>query len=196
MIKNKKFVLFSVVLVFVAVLVIYMVCTFTNATPSHTIVSAKTDGYENREQLTIASDCIIVGTKTGEETSLDIKNEFGGIGLVGTISEFSITRVIKNDTSNTLRKGAKIRIFENEGYNKKSNTIYHVNGYLKMGTGKKYILYLRYSPTDNWYTPMGVTFGKIPIDKSEKVKLNEGGTYEQQVANEVRSDYMENKLIE
>lgn len=109
-----------------------------------------------------------------------------------TISDFKIITTIKNSTKEDLTTDFIIQIFENEAYNKDTNTNYHVAGYEKMEVGGQYLLFLRHSITAENYIPMGIIFGKISIDEKEsqsKFTLENTGSDVQHIQNLAREKY-------
>lgn len=144
-----------------------------NASMQHEdiFIDAKIDSYQTIDQLENASDLIVIGTKTKELESNVIYDENEGYQIAYTYSSFKIDETIKN---NVNESNNEIKIFENQAYDKKTNKTFHVAGYTNMIEGNKYILYLSLSD-DNYYIPLAVTFGKVPLNKSEinsdKIKM-------------------------
>lgn len=126
-------------------------------------IDAKTDSYQTIEELEKASDLIVIGTKIKELESNVLYDENGIYQVAYTYSSFNIDEIIKNDV-NELNK--EIKIFENQAYDKKTNKTLHIAGYTNMIEGNKYILYLSLSD-GNYYIPLAVTIGKVPLSKSE-----------------------------
>ena len=126
-------------------------------------IDAKTDSYQTIEELEKASDLIVIGTKIKELESNVLYDENGVYQVAYTYSSFNIDEIIKNDV-NELNK--EIKIFENQAYDKKTNKTLHIAGYTNMIGGNKYILYLSLSD-GNYYIPLAVTIGKVPLSKSE-----------------------------
>lgn len=126
-------------------------------------IDAKTDSYQTIEELEKASDLIVIGTKIKELESNVLYDENGVYQVAYTYSSFNIDEIIKNDV-NELNK--EIKIFENQAYDKKTNKTLHIAGYTNMIEGNKYILYLSLSD-GNYYIPLAVTIGKVPLSKSE-----------------------------
>lgn len=59
-------------------------------------------------------------------------------------------------------------VVESEWTDAENRIIHHVENYSKMAVDKKYTLYLGYNPkVDNFY-PIGLLYGKVPVDPSEK----------------------------
>lgn len=64
--------------------------------------------------------------------------------------------------------GDEIFIVESQWTDKEARVIHHIAHYSKMADNKQYRLYLRYnSDVDNYY-PVGLLYGKVPIDTMEK----------------------------
>lgn len=120
------------------------------------------------QELENATPIIVKGIKTYENEPSIRKNEYGETTAVYTLSSFKIKEVFKNNTDALITNDSEIPILENEAYDKKTDTTYHIAGYKKMKTNNEYILFLYYSASDDWYVPKGVTFGKIPVDNTEE----------------------------
>ncbi len=82
-----------------------------------------------------------------------------------TLSQVRIESIYKDITIPGIAVGDTITVLENQFTHKEAgweNPItFHVNHYRMMEPDHEYYLYLEYSDLDEWYIPLGVTFGKI-----------------------------------
>lgn len=129
----------------------------------------KTEGYENVEDLESASTLIVVGKKESNKKVELFEDGEGGAGGY-TIANFKVQKVIKNTTGDDIQPGDVIDVFEN--YAEDTNAfgkqiVTNVNGYKLMNNGNRYIIFADESGSDpGEYIPLGVTFGKVPLDSS------------------------------
>lgn len=131
--------------------------------PEDVYVNAKTDGYTSIEELEKSSDLIVIGTKLKEIESNVEYDEHGIFQIAYTYSNFKINKIVQNNINET---STEITIFENQAYDERENRILHIAGYVNMIKGNQYILYLKKSD-DNYFIPLAVTAGKIPLSNSE-----------------------------
>ncbi|EAC2402585.1 hypothetical protein [Listeria monocytogenes] len=132
---------------------------------------AKTDSFDSEEELSKASNVIVIGSLSKRGESQVDRDAEGGILAVYRMSDFKIAQVIKNDTKESLAEDTIIPIYENEGHDEKTNTTYHVAGYEKMENKETYMLFLTYDPEDKYYVPVGVNFGKMNVDSEKETEL-------------------------
>ncbi|EMK2495248.1 hypothetical protein V8Q96_000896 [Listeria monocytogenes] len=92
---------------------------------------AKTDSFDSEEELSKASNVIVIGSLSKRGESQVDRDAEGGILAVYRMSDFKIAQVIKNDTKESLAEDTIIPIYENEGHDEKTNMTYHVAGYEK-----------------------------------------------------------------
>lgn len=135
------------------------------------IAEAKTDGFDNEEELSKASNVIVIGLLSKRGESQVDRDAEGGILAVYRMSDFKIAKVIKNDTKESLAEDTIIPIYENEGHDEKTNTTYHVAGYEKMENKETYMLFLTYDSDYKYYVPVGVNFGKMNVDSEKETEL-------------------------
>lgn len=156
-------------------------------------VDVKTDLYESIEELESASDLIVIGTKLKELKSDVVYDKNGVYQIAYTYSSFQIDEIESNKVEEAKKE---IKIFENQAYDKKNNEILHIAGYTNMVEGNKYILYLRLTD-DDYYVPLAVTIGKIPLTNSEikgaKLKMknsdNEGNEIIDNLHKQIQKKY-------
>jgi len=63
-------------------------------------------------------------------------------------------------------------------------------GYLKMEIRKEYLLCLKYNPTLDYYYPIGVLCGKVPVDEAETLFLGSGYKHVVAILEDLRSRYL------
>lgn len=68
----------------------------------------------------------------------------------------------------SLDVGDEIWIVESEWTDKETGLIHHTENYSKMTENTKYRLYLGYNPDVDNYYPVGLLYGKVPMDTKEK----------------------------
>lgn len=133
--------------------------------PKHYGMEAKTISFDSLEDMETFSEVIVRGIRmSGEAPTITSENENMVSGY--TFSDFKVTELFK-DTSNTLKKDSIITVLENEVYDEKENTVYHIAGYNMMVEGKEYLLFLDKDTLDNqdYYVSAGVNYGTISLQK-------------------------------
>lgn len=156
----KKIIIFSFCLCFV--LAFFTGCQNVE---KHVIDSAKLPHFKSTEDVINNSELIVKVSKISEEpVSYDL-----GDGKYDklTLSNVKIEKVIKPMEGKDIKKGDIIKIVESE-WTDAQGVIHHTENYSKMGIDKKYILYLGYNPEVENYYPIGLLYGKVPVDSSEK----------------------------
>ncbi|MBC2260301.1 hypothetical protein HCB45_01715 [Listeria sp. FSL L7-0091] len=169
---KRKITIFGIIIVLLVSVGGYMTYQKMKPKPfTEVVAEAKTDGFDNEEELSKASNVIVIGSlsKRGE-FQVDRDTE-GGILAVYRMSDFKVAQVIKNDTKESLAKDNIIPIYENEGHDEKTNTTYHVAGYEKMENKETYMLFLTYDSDYKYYVPVGVNFGKMNVDSEKETEL-------------------------
>lgn len=132
---------------------------------THVIDSAKLPQFNDLAEVLENSDLIVMVEKVSDtpvayELSDDHYDNL-------TLSTVKISKVIKPMDEHAYSKGDTIQVLESEWVDEENKIIHHVENYAKMGNSKKYVLCLGYNPSvDNFY-PIGLLYGKIPLDKSE-----------------------------
>ncbi|MGC2873717.1 hypothetical protein ACDL92_10555 [Ihubacter sp. mB4P-1] len=158
-------IIMTIVLSAAIFMIIIAICK-TDELPEHICADAKVVRYEDTDDLIDKADVIAVCEKVSEGDSIVEKNEQGDLIAVYTLSTVNVKSIEKGNLNDK-----QITIMESEGYVKELNKVYHIAGYEKMKRGNSYLLLLRKSETDSWYIPLGVNFGKIPLDKSERIMM-------------------------
>lgn len=169
------------------------------------VVDAKTEYFSNMTELEKKSPIIVKGKKVRENRPTIIRDSQGQIVFIYTLSTFEVTEIYKNNTKMNIKNRQRIPIIENEAYDRKTRTNYHIASYLKMQINNEYILFLEYSDYDKWYVPKAVTFGKIPLDPEEPMMYQEPVSFmqsmdargamlyeepvQESIANDVREKY-------
>lgn len=139
------------------------------------IDAAKIVDYEDAEAVIDDSVLIVRAKKTGEVPS----SRFYELGLPieNTLSVVEVEEVFQNSGDALISAGSEIYVLESQWTDEESKTVHHLNGYLKMETGNQYLLLLGYNPSLDNYYPLGLLYGKIPIDLKEDLFFGQG--YEQ-----------------
>ncbi|EAC8986543.1 hypothetical protein E9535_14690 [Listeria monocytogenes] len=191
--NRKKITIISIVVVLLLSVGGYMTYQKLKPKPfSEVAVEAKTDGFSNEEELSNASDVILIGQLEKRGESQVDRDVDGGILAVFRMSDFKISQVVKNDTEENLVEGTIVPIYENEGYDEETNTTYHIAGYEKMENNENYMLFLTYDPEDNYYVPVGVNFGKMNTDSEEETELyGQDNVDAEKEINEVQSEALD-----
>lgn len=131
----------------------------------HVIDSAKLPHFKSAEDVINNSELIVKVSKISEEpVSYDIgEGKYDNL----TLSNVKIEKVIKPMKGKDINKGDVIKIVESE-WTDAEGVIHHTENYSKMAADKKYTLYLGYNPDVDNYYPIGLLYGKVPVDPSEK----------------------------
>ncbi|EAE7960249.1 hypothetical protein LRH74_001034 [Listeria monocytogenes] len=170
--NRKKITIIGIVVVFLLSAGGYMTYQKMKPKPfTEVVAEAKTDGFDNEEELSKASNVIVIGSLSKRGDSQVDRDAEGGILAVYRMSDFKIAKVIKNDTKESLAEDNIIPIYENEGHDEKTNTTYHVAGYEKMENKETYMLFLTYDSDYKYYVPVGVNFGKMNVDSEKETEL-------------------------
>lgn len=132
----------------------------------HVIDSAKLLYFDSAKDVKSNSELIVEVSKIGEKpVSYDL-----GEGLYDnlTLSNVKIEKVIKPLQNKKLDVGDEIWIVESEWTDKETGVIHHTENYSKMTDNKSYRLYLGYNPDVDNYYPVGLLYGKVPMNTMEK----------------------------
>lgn len=170
--NRKKFTILGIIVVLLLSIGGYM--TYQKMKPKlykEVAAEAKTDSFDSEEELSKASNVIVIGSLNKRGQSQVDRDTEGGVLAVYRMSDFKIAQVIKNDTNKSLAENTIIPIYENEGHDEKTNTTYHVAGYEKMENNETYMLFLTYDPEDKYYVPVGVNYGKMNVDSEKETEL-------------------------
>lgn len=132
---------------------------------THVVDSAKIPAFENVSEV-ISNSELVVKVKKVSDTPVAYKLAENHYDYL-TLSTVEIIKVIQPMEGRTYSKGDRIQILESEWVDKDNKIIHHVSNYAKMKNNKSYVLCLGYNPSvDNFY-PIGLLYGKLPVDKSE-----------------------------
>lgn len=171
-----------------------------NTTIKHNNSDAKMPNYETLSKLEESAEQIIRVKKTDVENPV-IKRSEGHLISAWTFSDVKILDIYK-DISDSLKVGETVSILENEAYDKETNTVEHVNGYIKMVPDYEYLLFLRASEDDNgekYYVSLGLNLGTVSLQDDGREELintisgesinNETAT-DKEVISEIRNKYI------
>ena len=139
------------------------------------IEPAKIVSYEDADAV-IDDSVLIVRVKKTDETPVAYSLGDNHQDCF-TLSKVEVEEVFKNLSNPSISEGSEIDILESQWTDEENEIVHHTGGYLKMQLGKQYLLLLGYNPSVNNYYPLGLLYGKIPIDPEEPLFLAEG--YEQ-----------------
>lgn len=135
----------------------------------HVMVGAKIDEYQSLQSIEEKVALIVKVKKVNEEEPIIWRDEQGNVYFVGTIGNVEVLKVYKDESDQHIEIGNILPIFENEAYDEKENTTYHVAGYQKMQVENEYMLFLNYSDGDKWYVPCSAIWGKYPLNPQENI---------------------------
>lgn len=136
------------------------------------IDEAKIVYYESAEDV-VDDSALIVCVKKIDETPVSYPLE-NNLTDCFTISTVAVEKVYQNLDNASILEGNEIQILESQWVDEQSKIVHHTGGYLKMETGKQYFLLLGYNKSVNNYYPLGLLYGKIPIDPKEPLFLDDG----------------------
>lgn len=131
-------------------------------------IHAKTDDYNSLEELEGASKIIVIGKKLDEtEVKIHYSQIDSNVVLAGcTVSNFEITKVIKNENANTkIYNENIISVAENSFYDNSTNKLYTIDGYKNMEKESEYILFIK-DEIDDLFVIRGVNIGKVDVNKT------------------------------
>jgi hypothetical protein len=131
-------------------------------------INAKTDVYDTLDELEGASKIIVIGKKLDEtDVRIHYSQIDSSVVLAGcTVSDFMITKVIKNENANTKVANEKIiSVAENSFYSNYTNKLYTIDGYKNMENGKEYILFIK-DEIDGLFVIRGVNIVKVDVNKT------------------------------
>lgn len=185
----KKLVIIATALVLCCLAVVLCIGKFTEKPQYESrIDEAKLDYYEDADAVIDASVLIVRVKKVSEE---DWAHSLGnGIFERFTISNVKVKEVFQNSADDQITAGSEINILECQWTDEENKIVHHTAGYLKMEKGKEYVLLLGANPDLNYYYPLGVLCGKIPVDSEEEVFL--GSEYKEivEIVEELRDKYI------
>lgn len=171
-----------------------------NTIIKHNNADAKMPYYETLNELEESAEQIIRVKKTDVENPV-IKRSEGHLISAWTFSDVEILDIYK-DISDSLKVGETVSILENEAYDKETNTVEHVNGYIKMVPGYEYLLFLRASEDDNgekYYVSLGLNLGTVSLQndgREESINtisgesINNETATDKELISEIRNKYI------
>ncbi|EAE5932266.1 hypothetical protein E3Y96_10600 [Listeria monocytogenes] len=190
---NKRRWIFSTV-VAAFLLIIGGFLVYQQMTPkpfTEVVAEAKIDGYESGDELENASTVIVTGQLEKRGDSIIERASDDAVIGVYRMSTFKIAQVLKNETDDNLAKEMTISVYENEGYDAKTNTTYHIAGYTKMEKEEKYLL-LQKDSEDDYYVPTAVIFGKINLNPNKRYELFPKNSDTESAINKVQAEVLKN----
>lgn len=152
------------------------------------IDEAKIISYENADEV-INDSVLIVRAKKTDETPKAYPIEHSLLDSF-TLSTVKVEEVFKNSNDPTIVVGSEIDILESQWTDEKTKTVHHTEGYLKMETGREYVLLLGYNPSVDNYYPTGLLYGKIPVNDGEKLFLADGYDQVKETVETLRNKYI------
>ncbi|EAG5896133.1 hypothetical protein DI208_10045 [Listeria monocytogenes] len=191
---NKRRWIFSTV-VAAFLLIIGGFLVYQQMTPkpfTEVVAEAKIDGYESGDELENASTIIVTGQLEKRGDSIIERASDDAVIGVYRMSTFKIAQVLKNETDDNLAKEMTISVYENEGYDAKANTTYHIAGYTKMEKEEKYLLLLQKDSEDDYYVPTAVIFGKINLNPNKRNELFPKNSDTESAINKVQAEVLKN----
>lgn len=157
----------KLILVVLVVTLLSGLCACSKA--DHCGIDAKTNSFDNLQEMEDYSDVIVKGIRTGKEEPIITKVK--GVFASGyTFSEFQISEIQKDNTQN-LEIGSIITILENEVYDEEENVVYHIDGYNMMEEGKEYLLFLKKNTINGpeYYVSAGVNYGTVSLEEDDRM---------------------------
>lgn len=155
-------------LIFFSILLCFVIVAFAIYQPGnkHVIDSAKLPEFKSAEEVVSNSELIVKVRKVNEKpVAYDLGDgHFDNF----TLSVLEIEKVIKPIVGKELSQGDLVTVLESEWTESKTNIVHHLENYSKMKNQKTYILYLGYNAEADNYYPVGLLYGKVPVDASEK----------------------------
>ncbi|QPC45606.1 hypothetical protein [Mangrovibacillus cuniculi] len=126
--------------------------------------------YEDFKEIELDSKLVVIGKKIGSEPVF-IKDDSGETAIYYTLSDFSVEKVLKNETGNEVKKKSEITIMENAAIDEVNKISYSVEGYKLMKDNKRYILFLTPNRTEEGvYNAVGVVHGKYAFEKNKSAR--------------------------
>ncbi|EOB9291483.1 hypothetical protein ACIX1Y_000994 [Listeria innocua] len=191
--NKRRWIFSTVVAAFLLIIGGYLIYQQMKPKPFTEVVSeAKIDGYESGDELENASNVIVTGQLEKRGDSIIERASDDAVIGVSRMSTFKIAQVLKNETNDNLAKEMIIPVYENEGYDAKTNTTYHIAGYTKMEKEEKYLLLLQKDSEDDYYVPTAVVFGKINLDPNKRNELFPKNSDTEAAVNQVQAEVLKN----
>ena len=185
----KKLVIIAAALVLCCLTIVLCIGIFAEKPHYESFVDEASLVYYEDADAVIADSVLIVRVKkTGEE---DWANHLGnGFYDHFTISTVKVKEVFQNSADDQITAGSEINILECQWTDEENKIVHHTAGYLKMEKGKEYVLLLGANPDLNYYYPLGVLCGKVPVDSEETLFLESGYEDIKEIIQELRGRYI------
>lgn len=126
-------------------------------------IEANTYQFKNVEDLEEKADLIVLGevNQDFEEYEPTIyKNDFGRLEQFYTIVDFTVKKVFKGETLDSVPVIENAAMVTDFG----QKQLFVHDGYTTMEEGKKYLLFLKKNDFDEGYWVMSITQGKYNVD--------------------------------
>ncbi|MBR4636884.1 MAG: hypothetical protein IKO51_11105 [Clostridia bacterium] len=181
----KRILLFTVL----CAIIVSTACS-TEVSLKHENLDAKIVSFKSFAEMEEYADVIVQVIREEAETPVVIRE---GEDIVSgfTFSQVRIEKICKDRTA-VLHNGDSIRILENEFFDEKSNTVFHIAGYDMMKEGHPYLLFLTrhiYDDGGEYYVPAGVHYGTVSLDEDGRTIHGADDESFRLFWNEARSKY-------
>lgn len=132
----------------------------------HVNINSKVVSYDTLSEMEADADLILRAERLDCEEPV-LKYSDNNLYSFWTFSQVRISRIYKDDTEE-LGEGQTITILENEVFDPKTNTVFHVSGYRMMVVGNEYLLFLQKGSSENgktYFVSCGVNFGTVSLSE-------------------------------
>lgn len=132
----------------------------------HVNINSKVVSYDTLSEMEADADLILRAERLDREEPV-LKYSDNNLYSFWTFSQVRISRIYKDDTEE-LGEGQTITILENEVFDPKTNTVFHVSGYRMMVVGNEYLLFLQKGSSENgetYFVSCGVNFGTVSLSE-------------------------------
>ena len=132
----------------------------------HVNINSKVVSYNTLSEMEADADLILRAERLDHEEPV-LKYSDNNLYSFWTFSQVRISRIYKDDTEE-LGEGQTITILENEVFDPKTNTVFHVSGYRMMVAGNEYLLFLQKGNRENgetYFVSCGVNFGTVSLSE-------------------------------
>ncbi len=132
----------------------------------HVNINSKVVSYDTLSEMEADADLILRAERLDHEEPV-LKYSDNNLYSFWTFSQVRISKIYKDDTEE-LGEGQTITILENEVFDSKTNTVFHVSGYRMMVAGNEYLLFLQKGNRENgetYFVSCGVNFGTVSLSE-------------------------------
>jgi hypothetical protein len=132
----------------------------------HVNINSKVVSYDTLSEMEADADLILRAERLDHEEPV-LKYSDNNLYSFWTFSQVRISKIYKDDTEE-LGEGQTITILENEVFDPKTNTVFHVSGYRMMVAGNEYLLFLQKGNRENgetYFVSCGVNFGTVSLSE-------------------------------